>query len=153
MVKSYIINLLFSFNLLFFIIFIIIFIISHFCCKKWYTFSCDTALNSEMCNHWFSHFHSSYNISCCVVSFLWGPQAVWFVILHLECSTQIFLGICVTWQCLGDVQCDIYVTRSFYGDLQVILGSPGNHCYTGYTFDFNVNTSYLSSIKLQIKVL
>ena len=32
----------------------------------------------------------------------------------------------------------MYVTRSFYGDLMVILGSPGNHYYTGYTFDFNV---------------
>ena len=32
----------------------------------------------------------------------------------------------------------ICVTRSFYGDLMVILGSPGNHYHTGYTFDFNV---------------
>ena len=32
----------------------------------------------------------------------------------------------------------MYVTQSFYGDLMVILGSPGNHYYTGYTFDFNV---------------
>ena len=67
-------------------------------------------------------FLSSNNLSC-VVSFLWGSQAVWFVILHLECSTQNFWGVCVTWQT--------------YGDLRVILGSPRVTYYTSYMFDFN----------------
>ena len=38
------------------------------------------------------------------------------------------------------VTCDAMgsAAQKAYGDLMVILGSPGNHYYTGYTFDFNV---------------
>ena len=32
----------------------------------------------------------------------------------------------------------VYVTRLVYGDQMLILGSPGNHYHTSYTFDFNV---------------
>ena len=81
-------------------------------------------------------FIQSFNI---VVSFLWGPQTIWFVILHLECSTQNFWGVCVT--------------RQTYGDLRVILGSPGVTYYTSYTFDFNVNYSYLYLFKIKYIVL
>ena len=99
---TYSINLLFSYIPLFFIIFIIfifisIIIILILLCERWYTFSCDTTLMQRSV---FSFI--SFNIFVtCVVSFLWGPQTVWFVILHLKCSTQNFSGVCVTQSMFG----------------------------------------------------
>ena len=96
-----------------------------FCCKKWYTFSCDTALMQWSVWFIFSHFDIWLY---CVVSFLWGPQTVWFVILHLECSTQNFWG--------GGVS----VTQWYLGCLKSPL-------FTRNTFDYNVNNSYLYLFK------
>ena len=141
--SAYIINLLFSYNFfkliyslfIIYIIFIIFIIFIIILLWKWYTFSCDTALDSEI--YYSFIFIIFINISGCVVSFLWGSH--WFVILHLECSTQNFWGVCVT--------------RQTYGDLMVILGSPRVTYYTGCTFDFNVNYSYLYLFKIKYIVL
>ena len=97
---TYLINLLFSFNPLFsllslFSLLFIIIIIIHIFAAKGGTYLVMTLLCcSRMCLHLFHPI-----LLYCVVSFLWGPQAIWFVILHLECSTQNFWGVCVT----GDV--------------------------------------------------
>ena len=102
-----------------------------FYCKKRFIFSCDTALNSEMCFHLINH---PIYLSC-VVSFLWDPQTISFVILHFECSTQNFWGgVCVTWQYLGGIW--------------VMFGSLRVTYYTSYTFGFSVNISYLYLFKI-----
>ena len=118
-------------------IFIIIFIIIHIFAVKVVHINLWHCFDMVKCGFIsFMLFLSSNNLSC-VVSFLWGSH--WFVILHLECSTQNFWGVCVTWWS--------------YGDLMVILGSPRITYYTGYTFDFNVNYSYLYLFKIKYIVL
>ena len=132
-IKSYLFNwyiicIIFHYYPLFFIIFIIIVIILILLQKVvhiwlWHCFDA-----VEVCFH--SFIHLIY--LCCVVSFLWGPQTVWFVILHLECSTQNFWGVCVT--------------RWYLGHLKITY-------YTGDMFDFNVNISYLYLFKTLTIVL
>ena len=103
---------------------------SHFAAKSGTYLFMTLLCCSEMC----SHSSISFNISCVVLFlFLWGPQTIWFVILHLECSTQKFWGVCVTQQHLGDIW--------------VIFRSPRITYYTGNTFGFNVNISHLYSVK------
>ena len=122
-------NLLFSYIPLFFIIFIIFY---HY--HYYSQFAVKGGTHSVMTLLWCSevYFHLFHPIFlCCVVSFLWGPQTVWFVILHLECSTQNIGGMCNL----------------------VIFGSPRVTYCTGKTFGFNVNISYLYSVKPQIIVL
>ena len=46
-----------------------------------------------------------------------------------------------------------YVVWKYLGDVQVIFRLLRVTYYTGYMFGFNVDISYIYSIKLQIKVL
>ena len=97
---------------------------SHFCCKEWYTFSCDTALMQQDV---FPFVSFNIFILCCFI-----PLGF---IDHLVCDTAFgmqhtkFWGVCVT--------------RQHLGDIWVIFRSPRVTYYTGYTFGFNVNYSYL----------
>ena len=151
MVKSYIINLLFSFNLLFSIIFIIIFTIIHIFAAKSGTHWVVTLLWAVKCV--IIHFYSSYDISCCVVPFLWGPQAIWFVIpswtmlpdmTHINWNNTLrFTGI----PGIPGMQHTkffggggVCVTQQYLGDVWVIFRSPRVTYYTSYTFGFNMNT-------------
>ena len=138
-VQSTVVKSYYSNNLLFFIIFHYFHYYhyfyhyhyySHFCCKNvvhiqlWHCFRQWNVLSNYFIQYYFY----------CVVSFLWGPQIIWFVILHLECSTQNVLGVCVTWWSLGGIW--------------VIFRSPRVTYYTGYMIGFNVNYSYLYLYKI-----
>ena len=81
---TYSINLLFSYIPLFYITFFIFYHYhySHFAARGGTYLFMTLLCCSKMCFHLF---HSI--LLYCVVSSLWDPQAVWFVILHLECST------------------------------------------------------------------
>ena len=97
---------------------------SHFCCEKWYTFSCDTALNSEM------QFQLYHFIVLFVVLFhSFG--------VHLVCDTAF--GMQHT-KFLGG-----YV---WPGDLWVMFRSPRVTYYTSHSIGFNVNYSYLYLYKI-----
>ena len=79
--------------------------------------------------HCFMMVECIFHLNICVVVFLWGPQTVWFVILHLENTAhEIWGGMCDT----------------------VKLISP---LFTIYTFDFIVNNSSLYLPKLLIIVV
>ena len=71
---------------------------SHFGCKEWYTFICDTALMQQSV---FSFVSFNIFVLCCFSPL--GSTGC------LVCDTAFgiqhtkFLGVCVTWQYLGDV--------------------------------------------------
>ena len=100
-----------------------------FCCKKCFIFTILLCC-SEMCFHSFTS--SNILMLCCFIPL--GSTDGLVVILHLECSTQNFWGVCVTWQSLGDIW--------------VIFRSPRVTYYTGNMFGFNVNYSYLYLFKI-----
>ena len=104
-----------------------------------YHFTVKSATHSVVTLLWSSEMHipfihSSFFIQILVllVSFLWGPQTVWFVILHLECSTQNFGGVCVTQWDWGHLMSPLFTSNTFY---------------------FSVNNSSLYLFKLLIIVL
>ena len=131
---TYLINLLFSFDPLFsllslFSLFFIIIIIIHIFAAKCGTYSVMILLYcSRMCLHLF---HSILFLLCCFIPL--GSKD------HLVCDTAFrmqhtkFLGGMCNWWCLGD--------------LWVIFRSPRVTYYISYMFGFNVNTSYLYSVK------
>ena len=132
---TYLINLLFSYIPLFFIIFIIVFYhyhhYSHFAAKSGTYLFMTLVCCSEMCFHSFTSFNIL--VLCCFIPL--GSTDC------LVCNTAFgmqhtkFWGVCES------------------GDFWVIFRSPRITYYTGNTFGFNVNISYLYSVKPQIIIL
>ena len=113
------------FILLFFVIIIIICILA---VKKWYTFSCDTALNSEM---WF---HSLHLILICLVLF------------H---SFGVHTGL---WYCIWNAAHKIFGGYVWPSDLWVVFGWPLGHLESPITPVYRLVLLWITHIYISTKL-
>ena len=64
--------------------------------------------------HCFMMVEYMFHLNICVVVFLWGPQTIWFVILHLGNTThKIGGGVCVTQWDWGHLKSPFFTIYTF----------------------------------------